>query len=99
MEGYLTWMHQLKETSLQSRSTEFAYYKDEQAWDAVKLCFEYMYGKPKEVIDQYNTQHTKRFTTIKYLNNFDLSLRPRTGKHFLRMIPDSISATGSRWFF
>ena len=37
--------------------------KDEQGW-AVKLFFEYMYGKPKQSIEQKNT-HT--------INDFDLS--------------------------
>ena len=36
--------------------------KKEQGW-AIKLFFEYMYGKPKQTIDQNNT-HT--------LDNFDL---------------------------
>lgn len=36
--------------------------KSQEPW-AIKLYFEYMYGKPKQVIDQNNT-HT--------LNNFDI---------------------------
>ena len=36
--------------------------KDEQGW-AVKLFFEYLYGKPKQTIDQTNT-HT--------INDFDI---------------------------
>lgn len=37
--------------------------EDEQGW-AIKLFFEYLYGKPKQTIDQTNT-HT--------INDFDLS--------------------------
>lgn len=36
--------------------------RDEQGW-AVKLFFEYMYGKPKQQIEQTNTHN---------LNNFDI---------------------------
>lgn len=43
--------------------------KDEQGW-AIKLFFEYMYGKPKQVIDQNNT-HTINDFNIKDLINFD----------------------------
>jgi len=45
--------------------------KDEQGW-AVKLFFEYMYGKPKQVIDQNNT-HTLNDFNIKDLIDFDKS--------------------------
>ena len=45
--------------------------KDEQGW-AVKLFFEYMYGKPKQVIDQNNT-HTINDFNIKDLIKFDNS--------------------------
>jgi len=43
--------------------------KDEQGW-AVKLFFEYMYGKPKQVIDQNNT-HTLNDFKIKDILEFD----------------------------
>ena len=43
--------------------------KDKQGW-AVKLFFEYMYGKPKQTIDQNNT-HTVNDFNIKDLLKFD----------------------------
>ena len=43
--------------------------EDEQGW-AVKLFFEYMYGKPKQVIDSNNT-HTINDFNIKDLIKFD----------------------------
>lgn len=45
--------------------------KDEQGW-AVKLFFEYMYGKPKQQIEQKNT-HTINDFKIKDLLKFDKS--------------------------
>ena len=38
--------------------------KDEEQW-AVKLSFEYFYGKPKQVIDQNNTHTTIDFDVTK----------------------------------
>jgi hypothetical protein len=38
--------------------------KDEEQW-AVKLSFEYFYGKPKQVIDQNNTHTTIEFDVTK----------------------------------
>lgn len=43
--------------------------KDGQGW-AVKLYFEYMYGKPKQTIDQNNT-HTLNDFSIKDVLGFD----------------------------
>lgn len=45
--------------------------KNEQGW-AVKLFFEYMYGKPKQSIEQNNT-HTINDFNIKDLIKFDKS--------------------------
>jgi len=45
--------------------------KDEQGW-AVKLFFEYMYGKPKQIIEQNNTHAINDFN-IKDLIKFDNS--------------------------
>lgn len=45
--------------------------EDEQGW-AVKLFFEYMYGKPKQQIEQTNT-HTINDFKIKDLLKFDKS--------------------------
>ena len=44
--------------------------KDEQGW-AVKLFFEYMYGKPKQVIDQTNHNYNQELTKedIKKIND------------------------------
>lgn len=43
--------------------------KDEQGW-AIKIFFEYMYGKPKQSIEQNNT-HTLNDFNIKDLIKFD----------------------------
>ena len=45
--------------------------KEEQGW-AIKLFFEYMYGKPKQSIEQNNT-HTLNDFNIKDLLKFDNS--------------------------